>query len=669
MKKFTSLLVLVCMLVMCFAVTNVSAATDDNLQYLLVDALSWSDAAEGATEQFNTAVLKNCAPSADFDALADTTLTMITANSDSAKVKALTKDDVKAALTAFGNATTSSLTSVGKTVQQIYTEREFESKTAYTGQIGVGGYFGDGLKTLIPDTGAVTGYEFEDLRKQLNTALTGEEDNNNGLRFALLYLREQVYINKMIGIAPAETHISSFDTYTNTFDFYISSKVTSTAAKDQIIGTTSDLITMLPALKAEVDAKSGANLTEKFMVYIEELLNAGDAAQKASFYDFLDDNYRTDEGIIIISTSSKPSSGGGGGGGVTTYVVTYANTVGGSLDGETTEKVRYGAKPAKVPTPVPAEGYVFKGWSEDGGETYVDPTTVVIKKKTTFTAVFAPEGEQPGTDGPFDTSSHYAYMKGYPDGSFRPNGNMTRAEVAVMFSRLLAEKMDINENYECNFTDVDADDWFKNHIGYMSQIGAIKGYPDGSFKPNGSITRAEFAAMASRFDKLTAGAAATFTDIDESHWAYDYISFAADHGWIAGYEDNTVRPDNYITRAEVVTVTNRMLGRPATAEHTSYIAMPIDFNDVESTDWYYFDVVECSNDHDGFEETAVEEETTEEAVEGEEAAEEVVEGEETTEEATEESAEPVEGEEATEETTEVAEDENTVEETEEKPAE
>lgn len=661
MKKITSLVVLVSMLVMCFAVTCVSAATNDNLQYLLVDALSWSDAAEGATETFNTEVLKNCAPSADFDALADKTLAAITANSDSAKVKAFDKAAVKAALEAFANAPTSSLTSVGKTVQQIYTEREFESKTNYLGQKGVGGYFGDNLKTIIPDTGAVTGYEFEDLRKQLNTALTGEEDNNNGLRFALLYLREQVYINKMIGIAPANTHISSFDTYTNTFDFYVSSYVTSDAAKAQIIGTTSDLITMLPALKAEVDAKTGASLTEKFMVYIEDLLNAGDAAQKASFYKFLDENNRTDEGIIIIATSSKPSSGGGGGGGgVTTYVVTYENTVGGSLDGETTEKVKYGAKPAKVPTPVVAEGYEFKGWSQDGGKTIVDPATIQIKKKTTFTAIFAPVGGT-GTGPVFDLSSHYAYMKGYPDGSFRPSGNMTRAEVAVMFSRLLAEKMDINESYACDFTDIKADDWFKNHIGYMCQIGALKGYPDGTFKPNGSITRAEFAAMASRFDKLTTGAAVTFTDIDENHWSYDYICFANERGWITGYEDNTVRPNNYITRAEVVTVTNRMLGRPATAEHTSYIAMPIDFTDVASTDWYYFDVIECSNDHDGFEETTTEEatkneETTEEtapvegeeAVEGEEVVEEKVEGEEVVEETTEE---------VTEETTEKDDDE------------
>lgn len=655
MKKITSLLLLMSMLVMCFAVTSVSAATNDNLQYLLVDALAWSGESVSATETFNNEVLKLCSESADFDALTTKTLEMIGDYSTSDKVKAFDAAAVNAALQSFAQAETSSLTSVGKTVQQIYTEREFESKTTYTGQIGVGGYYGDGIETIIPDTGAVTGYNFENLRKTVNTAITGEEDNNNGLRFTLLYLREQVYINHKIGITANNTHISSFDTYTDDFDFYVSKKVTSEAAKNQIIGTTSDLITMLPALKAEVEAKEGDNLTEKFMVYIEDLLNACDTDEKNDFYKFLDENNREDEGIIITSKSSAPSYGGGGG--ATTVLVTFANTIGGVIDGETTERVRYGTKLSSVPEPVPAEGYVFKGWSIDGGETIIDPATVTINKKITFTAIFAPEGSvAPGVDdGPFDLSSHYAYMQGYPDGSFKPEGNMTRAEVAVMFSRLLANKMNINENYPCNFTDVNEDDWFKNSVGYMSQLGVINGYPDGTFNPNGSITRAEFATIASRFDKLTTGNASEFVDIDDSHWAFEYIGFAANHGWITGYEDNTVRPDSRITRAEVVTVTNRMLGRVATAEHTSYIAMPKDFTDVDSTDWFYFDVVEATNDHDIPEAEAETDETTE-AVEDEEtatdAADETVETE--TAEGTEEVEEPAEGEEvaAGEETTE-----------------
>ena len=157
---------------------------------------------------------------------------------------------------------------------------------------------------------------------------------------------------------------------------------------------------------------------------------------------------------------------------------------------------------------------------------------------------------------------HYAFLVGYADGTFGPERNMTRAEVTTMFARLLTEQIEADKTYSSTFNDVAKDCWAANYIGYMQQFGIVTGYEDGSFRPDAPVTRAEFAAIASRFEKLTQGSA-SFTDVPDTHWAVKYINFAATRGWVTGYEDGTFKPEHSITRAEVAAVTCRLLERSA----------------------------------------------------------------------------------------------------------
>ena len=140
-------------------------------------------------------------------------------------------------------------------------------------------------------------------------------------------------------------------------------------------------------------------------------------------------------------------------------------------------------------------------------------------------------------------TDHFAFLKGYPGGGFAPGKNMSRAEVTTMFARLLTEQMEANKSYPASFYDVTSAHWAANYIGYMEQFGIVRGYSDGTFRPNAPITRAEFAAICCRFEQLTDGAA-TFTDVPASHWAAKSISYAAKRGWVTGYADGTFKPGN-----------------------------------------------------------------------------------------------------------------------------
>lgn len=193
---------------------------------------------------------------------------------------------------------------------------------------------------------------------------------------------------------------------------------------------------------------------------------------------------------------------------------------------------------------------------------------------------------------------HFAYMSGYLDGTFKPNQNITRAEVAVMFSRLIDEDFD-SDNYETtSFLDVAEDEWYSDRIGYIESLGIINGYPDSTFRPNAPITRAEFATIASNFDNLKETGDVYFSDLPDSHWAKNFVEMAYNRGWISGYPDGTIKPDRYITRAEVVSVVNRMLEREA---DTSYISFNEDdiknFTDVDASHWAYYDIMEACNGH------------------------------------------------------------------------
>ena len=193
-------------------------------------------------------------------------------------------------------------------------------------------------------------------------------------------------------------------------------------------------------------------------------------------------------------------------------------------------------------------------------------------------------------------NTHIAYMVGDDEGNFRPNASITRAETAMMLYRLLDDH-ELGE-YPANFSDVSSDAWYATAVRILASRGIISGYEDGSFKPQQTITRAEFAALVSRFEELTDGEAA-FSDVPGDHWAYRYITSAAAKGWINGYEDGTFRPSENITRAEAATLANRVFDRVA---DESYIAEHLEdivtFSDVDTEFWGYYAIVEATNSHD-----------------------------------------------------------------------
>lgn len=193
---------------------------------------------------------------------------------------------------------------------------------------------------------------------------------------------------------------------------------------------------------------------------------------------------------------------------------------------------------------------------------------------------------------------HTAFLVGYAEGTFGPERNMTRAEVTTMFARLLTEQIEADKTYSSTFNDVAKGCWAANYIGYMQQFGIVTGYTDGSFRPNAPVTRAEFAAIASRFEKLTQGSK-SFTDVPDTHWAVKYINFAATRGWVTGYADGTFKPEHSITRAEVAAVTCRLLERSADQTYIrSHIGELRTFADVPDTHWAYWYAMEAANGHD-----------------------------------------------------------------------
>lgn len=195
-------------------------------------------------------------------------------------------------------------------------------------------------------------------------------------------------------------------------------------------------------------------------------------------------------------------------------------------------------------------------------------------------------------------TDHFAFLVGYTGGTFGLERNMTRAEVTTMFARLLTEQIEADKTYSNTFTDVPKGYWAANYIGYMQQFGIITGYSDGSFRPDAPVTRAEFAAIASRFEKLTEGSK-SFTDVPDTYWAARYINFAATRGWVTGYSDGTFKPENTITRAEVAAVTCRLLERSA---DQSYIRSHLNelrtFADMTESHWAYWYAMEAANGHD-----------------------------------------------------------------------
>lgn len=204
----------------------------------------------------------------------------------------------------------------------------------------------------------------------------------------------------------------------------------------------------------------------------------------------------------------------------------------------------------------------------------------------------------PKTPDKLNADDHFAYVIGYPDGGVHPHATITRAETATIFFRLLTEKTrkDNLTKYH-SFRDVPQGAWYNAAVATMAKLKIITGYPNGTFQPDAPVTRAEFAAIAARFDEKSARTTASFRDI-YGHWAERYISRSAELGWIRGYTDNTFRPDQSITRAEAMALINRVLNRNPESKDDLLRSMNIFNDNLDTAKWYYLDVQEAANSHD-----------------------------------------------------------------------
>ena len=193
-------------------------------------------------------------------------------------------------------------------------------------------------------------------------------------------------------------------------------------------------------------------------------------------------------------------------------------------------------------------------------------------------------------------NDHVAYVHGYTDGTVKPSSNVTRAETAAMLYRLLTEsRRNEIQTASNSFSDVSADDWYNESVSTMANGKYITGYPDGTFGGNKNITRAEFVAMLVRFIGVQ-NENCSFTDVSRDHWAYGCIATATKAGWIGGYADGTFKPEQPITRAEAMTIINRVLNRGVNekSELMNFRVWP----DNDPSAWYYYEVIEASNEHE-----------------------------------------------------------------------
>ncbi len=239
--------------------------------------------------------------------------------------------------------------------------------------------------------------------------------------------------------------------------------------------------------------------------------------------------------------------------------------------------------------PILAEGKKFVGWYLDAEFTTPADADALYNEDVKLYAKVI------NADDILDKENHYAYIMGYPDGTVKPEKNITREEVATIFFRIMKE--DIRANImtkENDFTDVAADRWSNLAISTIADYGIITGYADGSFKPAKNITRAEFVTMAARFVAIDENATADLTDI-AGHWAEKSIKTAVAKGWIDGYTDGTFKPDKDITRAEAITIINKILDRKVDAEGLH--ADAVIWEDLSVEDWYYYNVIEATNAH------------------------------------------------------------------------
>ena len=302
--------------------------------------------------------------------------------------------------------------------------------------------------------------------------------------------------------------------------------------------------------------------------------------------------------------SSSGGSFGGGGGSYSSYSTVNVKVI--DKDGKAVSVTKSVDSKGNVTVTLPtgkvidSENYYTVTVTDSKGAAKAD-TTVTLKDRKTGTATGTTDKNGMLT---LPATEHKAYIVGYNDGTFKPDSNMSRAEAAAIFARLIAEAKGESISGKASFKDVDKNEWYAGYVGYLEKYDVINGYNDGTFKPDASVTRAEFVAMTVRYydlfnDVNKTGNTVKYTDVASSYWAYSDIAFAKNIGWLNGYSDGSFRGDNDITRAEVVTVVNRATGRVADKEYVKDNFTKLNrFTDVtDSNMWYFFDVAESCNNH------------------------------------------------------------------------
>lgn len=301
-------------------------------------------------------------------------------------------------------------------------------------------------------------------------------------------------------------------------------------------------------------------------------------------------------------SSSGGSSSGGGGGWSSSY--SAINVMVTDKDGKTVS-VSKSTGTEKVTLTLPT------GKTLKNGNWYTVTVTKNGKAQAGYTVILKDRENNEAT-GKTDangvillpTSEHKAYIVGYDDGTFRPDSDMTRAEAATIFARLIAERKGESISGKAAFGDVSSKEWYYSYIGYLAKYDIIQGYEDKTFRPDAPVTRAEFVTMTVRFyglfDEVKYSADTTkYSDLSSGYWAIKDISFAKHIGWLNGYADGTFRGDNNITRAEVVTVVNRATGRRADESYINKnLSVLNKFTDLKNNShWGWADIMEAANDH------------------------------------------------------------------------
>ena len=263
------------------------------------------------------------------------------------------------------------------------------------------------------------------------------------------------------------------------------------------------------------------------------------------------------------------------------------------------ETVRHGLTVAKPKDPVNG-GYIFDGWYTDKTfrhrYDFSTPLTEDITIYAKWFLIVLPGVTVKKNTPKLNTADHFAYVQGYPDGTVKPAGNITRAETAAILFRLMDDAS--RKTYystKSGFRDVASGSWYNTYVATLNNAGVITDSSNGYFRPNEAITRAELAAMLAKFSETT-GAANYFNDVSAKYWAANAIAICAKLGWITGYPDGTFRPDKNVTRAELMAMINRATGRaPKSAD--AFLPGMKTWIDNTSDKWYYLDVQEATNSH------------------------------------------------------------------------